>query len=200
MESIDFSCAITQLISRSARGLYRNGDRYFRENDPVRKFRIFRCGKPSLCLIQSHSIEINIGKIPFHQSGIADFVFCIAFQMMRGKNEADGSAFLLYGPCGSAKSVRIRIPLFYGNNDSRRCFFYMDGNPKAPLIHFAKAISLRQLDPAGSGVIPKVVWSMAEKIPADGKSFRPAFIIFNYSGGNRLVFKGKEINGFHVIV
>ena len=54
--------------------------------------------------------------------------------------------------------------------------------------------------PAGSGVIPQSGLVNGRKIPADGKSFRPAFIIFNYSGGNRLVFKGKEINGFHVIV
>ena len=49
--------------------------------------------------------------------------------MMRGKTKQMVQRFFCTA-LWKCKSVRIRIPLFYGNNDSRRCFFYMDGNHK----------------------------------------------------------------------
>ena len=115
-------------------------------------------------MVQSYSIQINTGKIPFHHSGVAGSIFRIAIQIVRGKGkqifQCFGFAALL-----NRKRIRIRIPLLYGSNNSRRHFFHPDGNLKLPQYSFTKGISLRQFNPAGCGIFARSGLVNGRKIP-----------------------------------
>ena len=150
-------------------------------------------------MVQSHSIQINTGKIPFHHSGVAGSIFRIAFQIIRGSSEqcfqCFGSAALL-----NRKRIRIRIPLLYGGNDSRRHFFHPDGNLKLPQYSFTKGIPLRQFNPACCGIFARSGLVNGRKIPCDRKCFLPDFFTCCYSGANGLILKGQLINFLQVII
>ena len=150
-------------------------------------------------MVQSHSIQINIGKIPFHHSGVAGSVFRIAFQIIRGSSE---QCFQCFGFAAllNRKRIRIRIPFLYGGNDSRRHFFHPDGNLKLLQDSFTKGIPLRQFNPACCGIF---AWSglvNGRKIPCDRKCFLPDFFTCCYSGADGLILKGQLINFLQVII
>ena len=150
-------------------------------------------------MVQSHSIQINTGKIPFHHSGVAGSIFRIAFQIIRGSSE---QCFQCFGFAAllNRKRIRIRIPLLYGGNDSRRHFFHPDGNLKLLQDSFTKGIPLRQFNPACCGIF---AWSglvNGRKIPCDRKCFLPDFFPCCYSGADGLILKGQLINFLQVII
>ena len=150
-------------------------------------------------MVQSHSIQINTGKIPFHHSGVAGSIFRIAIQIVRGKGkqifQCFGWAALL-----NRKRIRIRIPLLYGGNDSRRHFFHPDGNLKPLQYIFTKDIPLRQFDPTYCGIFARSGLVNGRKIPCDRKCFLPDFFTCCYSGANGLILKDQLINFLQVII
>ena len=133
-----------------------------------------RCGQLSHGMVQSHSIQINTGKIPFHHSGAAGSIFRIAIQIVRGKGKQIFQRFGLVALL-NRKRIRIRIPLFYGSNDSRRHFFHPDGNLKLLQYSFTKGIPLRQFNPACCGIFARSGLVNGRKIPCDRKCFLPDF-------------------------
>ena len=90
--------------------------------------------------------------------------------------------------------------MLYRGNDSRRHFFYPDGNLQLLQYSFTKGIPLRQFNPAFCGIF---AWSglvNGRKIPYNRKCFLPDFFTGCYSGANGLILKGQLINSLQVII
>ena len=150
-------------------------------------------------MVQSHSIQINTGKIPFHHSGAAGSIFRIAIQIVRGKGKQIFQRFGLAALL-NRKRIRIRIPLLYGSNDSRRHFFHPNGNLKLLQDSFAKGIPIRQFNPACCGIFARSGLVNGRKIPCDRKCFLPDFFPCCYSGANGLIPKSHLIDFLQVII